>query len=364
MNETNPPRRPRTEEEIRRARARAAHRAKMRKRKQRQQLAALIGLVVFLVLIIWGVSTLIGKLTGGDDPIQTSAAATTEATAEPTTEPEPTLPPVTWMTFEEDRQMKAQQYFVYDVDADEFVTISGELTETIYPASVTKLYTAYVAMQYLEPTAVITAGDALDLVAAGSSVAEIQRGDQVKVETLVEAMLLPSGNDAACILAVEVGRDLANDPTLSARAAADLFVEEMNRQAKELGMTGSNFANPDGIHRDNHYTTFADLAILGKLSLQNETILKYAKVARETVTFENGTEKQWKNTNATIDASSEYYCPYAIGLKTGQTPRAGSCLLSAFECGGRTLVIGVFGCPETEDRFADTLQLFNEAMGF
>ena len=268
------------------------------------------------------------------------------------------------VTFEEGRQMKAQQYFVYDVDADEFVTISGELTETIYPASVTKLFTAYVAMQYLEPTAVITAGDALDLVAAGSSVAEIQRGDQVKVETLVEAMLLPSGNDAACILAVEVGRDLANDPTLSARAAADLFVEEMNRQAQELGMTGSNFANPDGIHRDNHYTTFADLAILGKLSLQNDTILKYAKVARETVTFENGTQKQWKNTNATIDASSEYYCTYAIGLKTGQTPRAGSCLLSAFECGGRTLVIGVFGCPETEDRFADTLQLFNEAMGF
>ena len=361
MYETSNPRRPQDPERIRRARA--ARRAKMRKRKQRQQLAALIGLIVFLALIIWGVSTLIGKLTGGDEPTQT-AAATTEATAEPTAEPEPTLPPVTWMTFEDGRDMKAQQYFVYDVDADEFVTISGELTDTIYPASVTKLFTAYVALQFVEPDTVITAGDALDLVAAGSSVADIQQGDQVKAETLVEAMLLPSGNDAACILAVEAGRILSGDHSLSAQAAADLFVEEMNRQAQELGMTGSHFANPDGIHRDNHYTTFADLAILGKLSLQNETILKYAQVARETVTFENGTEKQWKNTNATIDPSSEYYCPYAIGLKTGQTPRAGSCLLSAFECGGRTLVIGVFGCPETEDRFADTLQLFNEAMGF
>ena len=83
-----------------------------------------------------------------------------------------------------------------------------------------------------------------------------------------------------------------------------------------------------------------------------------------TVTFENGVQQEWKNTNATINPASDYYCPYAVGLKTGSTPRAGSCLLSAFECDGRTLVIGVFGCPADEDRFMDTLQLFNEAMGF
>jgi len=73
---------------------------------------------------------------------------------------------------------------------------------------------------------------------------------------------------------------------------------------------------------------------------------------------------EWKNTHALIHPDSEYYCPYAIGLKTGQTPSAGSCLLSAFRCEGRTLIIGVFGCPETQDRFADTLQLFNEAIGY
>lgn len=59
---------------------------------------------------------------------------------------------------------------------------------------------------------------------------------------------------------------------------------------------------------------------------------------------------------------SEHYCPYAIGLKTGQTPSAGSCLLSAFEYDGTLLLIGVFGCPEAEDRFADTLQLFNQTI--
>ena len=71
----------------------------------------------------------------------------------------------------------------------------------------------------------------------------------------------------------------------------------------------------------------------------------------------------WKNTNAIIDPSSPYYCPLAIGLKTGQTPYAGSCLLSAFQYMDRTLIIGVFGCKEVDDRFPDTLQLFNDAVG-
>ena len=53
----------------------------------------------------------------------------------------------------------------------------------------------------------------------------------------------------------------------------------------------------------------------------------------------------------------------AIGMKTGQTPMAGSCLLSAFEYKGRTLIVGVFGCKEVDDRFPDTLQLFNQAAG-
>ena len=359
MQQTNEPRRPRDEERIRRARA--ARRAKMRRRKQMQQLAALIGLIVFLAVVIFLAGSLIRGCT---QPDESSAPSTeTPTTLPPETEP-PTLPPVTWMTFDEGRELTAAQYFVYDVDAEEFVTISGAETDTIYPASVTKLFTAYIAMQYLEPDAVITATDALDLVAYGSSVAELSFGDKIKAETLVEAMLLPSGNDAAYVLAVEAGRIMAEDPNLGAQAAADLFVAEMNIQAVELGMSGSNFANPDGIHNDEHRTTFADLAILGKLALENETILKYARVSADSVTLENGTQLDWHNTNATIDPSSEYYCPYAIGLKTGQTPRAGSCLLSAFECSGRTLVIGVFGCPEKDDRFPDTLQLFNEAMGF
>lgn len=362
----NQPQRPQSPQEMERIRrARAARRAKMRRRRRRQQITVLSILVAVLALLLFlSGRMIVGMLKDNRETTPPTVESTPEVTVPPTTEPEPTLPPVTWMTFPEGRTISAGQYFVYDVDQGFFRIISGDPTETIYPASVTKLFTAYVALQYIQPTTVITAGDALDLVAAGSSVAEIQPGDKLTAEMLVQAMLLPSGNDAACILAVEAGRLMAKDPSLSARAAADLFVEKMNQQAQEVGMLGSHFANPDGIHRDSHYTTAEDLAILGKLSLENPTILKYAQVARETVTLESGTQMQWKNTNATIDPSSPFYCPYAIGLKTGSTPRAGSCLLSAFECDDRTLIVGVFGCASDEDRFKDTLHLFNEAMGF
>lgn len=268
-----------------------------------------------------------------------------------------------WMTFPQDRALTAQQYFVFDCEKGAFSTISGGPEERIYPASVTKLFTAYVALLFLDPNDSVTASqDVLDYVVYGSSVAEIKEGDVLTVAELVEAMLLPSGNDAAYILAAEAGRVIDEDPWEDVSVAITSFVAEMNSQAKILGLTNTHFANPDGIHSDDHYTSFADAAMIGLLAMEDPLIVKLAAVSKDTKTLTSG-PKEWKNTNSLIDPASEYYCPYAIGLKTGQTPMAGSCLLSAFECRGKTLVIGVFGCPEEEDRFADTLQLFNETMG-
>ena len=114
------------------------------------------------------------------------------------TDPQPTEPFIpTWNTYPDDRQLLAKQYFVYDCKADTFLISSGQENTWVYPASITKLFTAYVAMQHLEPTTKITAGNALDLVVYGSSVAKIKLGDTLTVEQLVEAIMLPSGNDAA-----------------------------------------------------------------------------------------------------------------------------------------------------------------------
>ena len=295
---------------------------------------------------------------------------TTESTQNTTESVQEAMPDIPWMTFPEERQITAQQYFVYDVDAKEFVTISGAPEDIIYPASVTKLFTCYVALQFLDAEQVITVGEELGRVVPGSSVASLRQGDQLKVSDLVAAMLLPSGNDAAYVLAVNVGKTMEPGGDLDAWVAA--FMREMNRQAKEVGMTGTNFANPDGIHRENHYMTFSDLAVLGSLSVNDPTILECAGISRmepefvaEGAAVGDDTRAdgiQWKNTNALIDPESDYYCLYATGLKTGQTPYAGSCLLSSFTYGDKTYIVGVFGCPDPESRFQDTLQLFNQTI--
>ncbi len=294
----------------------------------------------------------------------TTQPPTTEAPVDPTepTEPTATQPEPEWITFPEDRELTAKQYFVYDCEAGSFLTISGEQEEKIYPASITKLFTAYVALQYLNADATVTVGNEMELVHAGSSVAELEKGDQLTVRQLIEAMMLPSGNDAAYTLAVAAGRVIAGS-SASAKKAAESFVKTMNARAQTLGMENTHFANPDGIHKDDHYSTFADLALMGTVVLEDPVLMQYVATTQDTVSLASG-EKAWKNTNELIHPESQYYCPYAIGLKTGQTPSAGSCLLSAFEYEGRTLVIGVFGCPDIEARFADTLQLFNATIGY
>ena len=329
----------------------------------------LIVLVILLVIAFCLADVWTEKDAPQTEP-ETLPQQTTESTQE-TTEPiQEAVQRIPWMTFPEDRQITAKQYFVYDVDAEEFVTISGAPEDIIYPASVTKLFTCYVALQFLDAEQVITVGEELGRVVPGSSVASLRGGDQLKVSDLVAAMLLPSGNDAAYVLAVNVGKAIEPVGDLDTWVAA--FMNEMNRQAKEVGMTGTNFANPDGIHKQNHYMTFSDLAVLGRLSVNDPTILECAAISHMEVEFiaegeaedddtrENGL--QWKNTNALIDPESDYYCPYATGLKTGQTPYAGSCLLSSFAYEDKTYIVGVFGCTDPETRFQDVLQLFNQTI--
>lgn len=339
-------------------RARQARRDALRKKRMRrhrqQQLLALAGLILFVVLIV----VLLVKCTGSDSstPAMDSTAGSTDVAS---TEDTDALQEITWMTLPADRTLTAKQYFVFDCTAGMFTVISENADTLIYPASITKLITACVAMQYLNPDDVITAGDALDLVAAGSSVAELEKGDALTVSQLIGGMILPSGNDAAQVLAAQAGRIILEDPSADAKTAVSAFVGRMNQYAQQSGLTGTHFANPDGIHKENHYTTYQDLVTMAQLSLQNASLMEYC--ATSNATIETGERTlQWHNTNLLVDPASEYYCPYAVGLKTGQTPYAGSCLLSAFEFPETTLIIGVFGCPDIESRFADTLQLLNK----
>lgn len=284
-------------------------------------------------------------------------------TTEDATVPATTLPPIVvelperWVPLLSGKEMTASHYFVYDCDEGTFLTLSGDATARVYPASVTKLFSAYVALQYIDTDMEITAGSALELVAADSSVAGLQWGDTLTVEQLVAAMLLPSGNDAAYVLAVEVGRILEDDLELDAQTAVNRFVEQMNLHAEVLGMTGTHFANPDGMHDENHYTCIQDLVTIGTLATKHPLLSKYAATVTESIPMGEERSLDWTNTNVLLNPESDYYCSYTTGLKTGFTSAAGQCLLSSFQVEYRQLLIGVFGCPPESDRFAETLLL-------
>lgn len=257
-------------------------------------------------------------------------------------------------------ELVSDQILVYDATDDKMLYTQSNEGQKLYPASITKLYSAWVALQYLDSEEVITAGDELRLVQPGSSVAWIGRGHQLYVRTLVEAMMLPSGNDAAMIVAAAAGRRIAGDETLDPETAVQTFVAEMNRMAEELGFERSHFANPDGYHVGCHYTCLNDVARMAKLALDNKVIARYIRRAEDDVVFVSGQSIKWKNTNLLLSREEGFYRGDAIGMKTGHTRQAEYCLLSAFRCpGDRIIVVGAFGSDDEYGRLRDILKLIN-----
>ena len=236
---------------------------------------------------------------------------------------------------------------------------SGAENDWVYPAGITKLFTAYVAMQYLHAEAVFNVGDAIDLIPPGSPVADLQKGDKLTARRLLEGMLITGGNDATYMLACEAGRIIKGNSALDAASAVQAFVDEMNRRAKTLGMANTHFVNPDGAHDPQHYTTVKDLITLATKCLIDNTIM-HSTITAQTEFLLRGRTVVWKNPNELINPKSSYYCPYAKGLVAGQATEAGSYTLSIFHKNGQYLVIGVFGSSSPTDCFDDTLQLFNQ----
>lgn len=282
-------------------------------------------------------------------PTTVAPTTTPPTTVPPTTVPPTTVPPTTEpVTTPPATPLTASHAYIYRCSDESFLFLKGTMEDRIYPASITKLFTAYVALQYLEHDRQITVGDAIYTVPPDSSLAFISFGEVFTTEQLIYGMLLPSGGDAARVIAAEAGRVISGKADISAADAIAVCIEEMNRQAAALGMTGSHFVTPDGFHDPNHYTTMADLLLLTKLCLDDPMIRQVVSTAEYPITL-SGRDTTWRNTNMLLHENSqhpEFYRETAIGLKTGFTGAAGRCLLSAFIIDGETILSGVFGCPD------------------
>lgn len=287
----------------------------------------------------------------------TTEPVTTQAPTEPPTEP-PTDPPAETTPLTE-LGLTCQYAFVYDCKEEYPLYLGGNPDARVAPASLTKLVTARTALACLEPEQIVTVGDEVTWIDPMSSVAWLQPGHRLTVKMLIQGLIMQSGNDAAYTLAVAGGRALSGDETLDRRQAYNLFVDEMNRQVRELGLKNTHFMNPDGIDAEGHYTTASDLIVLAQAYMTDPLLMEYAGLASADVEFVSGETCTWKNSNYLLQESTEFYTPEAVGLKTGSTSNAGKCLISLFRrSDGSYLMIGVLGSPLDEDRYHDTLKLY------
>lgn len=241
------------------------------------------------------------------------------------------------------------------------VIYSDNIDRKIAPASLTKLLTASVALKYVGKDKVFMVGSEQWLVQPYSSLCYIQTGNTLTLEDLITGMLMSSGNDAAYTIAVSVARELEPDTYMTDDEAVRYFCGLMNAFAHSLGMTQSNFINPDGWDDDEQYTTAADLIKITEYALSVPEIREITGTFQKDVTICSGETFAWTNSNLLLDPYSEYYCKNAVGMKTGTTANAGYSLIAVFRRVEGDYISVVTGCTSDPDRYELTLKLLSFA---
>lgn len=224
----------------------------------------------------------------------------------------------------------------------------------VYPASTTKIMTAILAIEMGDFDEVVSASaKAIEPITMYDSQIGILVGEKLTLEQLVHAMMIPSANDAANVVAVHLAGSI------------DAFAELMNQKAKELGMKHTHFVNACGMHDNNHYTTVEDLALLAQYAMKNEAFRSIVKQSTYKIAPTNKYDTQRELSNTNLFLSSDYHrMPFCNGIKTGHTSEAGYCLVSSANYKSRNLLSIVMGC-DNEDleehaySYLDSKELFD-----
>ena len=231
----------------------------------------------------------------------------------------------------------------------------------LYPASQTKLVTAQVAAKYGDLNEIFYVGSELSLVQPHSSLFGIRQGMSMTLEQLLYGLMLPSGNDAAYTIAVNIARKHSGNASMGDVEAVEYFCGLMNDFCREIGAENSNFTNPEGWDDSNQYTTVEDLAIITSKALENETVAKIMGTPQIKFLVNSGETFNITNSNKLIKESSAYYNPCVIGGKTGSTDLAGSCLVAVFEIQDVRYIAVADCCPDDSVRYTTATELIHLA---
>lgn len=299
-------------------------------------LALLLVALLITVLILNEVSAVVNPRIPESEAIIVPTA-TPLPTATPT--PLPTATPVPFVNGSAEYLVDAQSGRVFYSSGSHLHLQMG---------SVTKIMTAVVALERGNLSTVVSITQSeLNEVPIGASTALLVVNDRMYLSDLLYALLLPSGCDAAIVIAHAVGGSTAN------------FVAMMNDEARRLGLRDTHFTNPHGALDDaNHHTSAADLAILSRHAMN---IPLFAQIVRSTSYHLKATinhhDYPWRNTNTWLTTYSG-----ADGIKTGNTAAAGYCLVFSATRNGHRLIGIELGAPGFPTLYSDATRLMN--LGF
>ncbi len=214
---------------------------------------------------------------------------------------------------------RARAAVLFDLNNRE-VLYAKNAHERLYPASITKVMTALVALQNGSLDQVLTATDAVRITESGATLCGLKAGDSMTLNQALHILLMYSANDVANLIAENVG------------GSVDQFVEMMNAEAKRLGATNTNFVNAHGLTDENHYTTPYDLYLIFNEAIKYETFSEIIQKSSYQTTYydKNGRAKEVSYTTTNRFLKGTVSAPVnvnVIGGKTGTTQAAGSCLI-------------------------------------
>lgn len=246
-------------------------------------------------------------------------------------------------TFQNDVETSTQSLYLYNVDFDTPV-FEKNAQERRSPASTTKIMTYIVTIENVpdpDGTMVTVTKEVVDkLLGTGSSMSGVLPDEQLTVTQLLHCLMIPSGNDAAMVLADYVGG-----------GNIQAFVDKMNEKAEELGCTNTHFANPHGLYGEDHYTTAEDLAKIARYAMDKPKFMEITSKMTYELPPSNvrANTKTLENTNLMMLPSSVYYYQYVKGIKTGWIDEAGKCLVSSASKDGYTYLCVALGGKDKDD---------------
>ncbi len=204
--------------------------------------------------------------------------------------------------------------------ADGTISYQKNIYQKMYPASTTKILTAYLALTQGDPDDLVTVSEHAVDQASDSSVCGLRAGDQIKLSDLLYGLMLKSGNDAAVAIAEHIS------------GSEEAFAQLMNDTARSFGATNSHFVNPNGLHDEAHYTCVYDMYLIFARAIELEDFTKLIRTTSYTAYYTDASGAQasqsWTNTNKYLNGEvTQPEQVTVLGGKTGTTHAAGYCLV-------------------------------------